>query len=84
MPADRPSQRPVTISTLGDLGERSELYAYCGSCHHSRRLDLAELRERYGLDLSLRRLRARLRCSRCGGRSVETFHVWDAGPHVRP
>ena len=57
--------------------------AYCNSCRHSSRLGLAELRERYGPDLSLKGLRARLRCSRCGGRSVEVFHVWDAGPHSR-
>jgi hypothetical protein len=80
MDAKQPRQRPIVIRTLGDLGERNELYAYCDSCRHSSQLDLAELRERYGPDLSLKTLRARLRCSRCGARSVETSHVWDAGP----
>jgi hypothetical protein len=78
-----PRQRPIVIRTIGDLGERNELYAYCDACRHSNRLDLAELREWYGPNLSLKALRRRLRCSRCGGRSVEVFHVWDAGPHAR-
>jgi hypothetical protein len=84
MDRDRPSQRPVSIRTIGDLSERNQLYAYCSRCRHSRQLDLAALRKRYGPDLSLKRLRVRLRCSRCGARSVETSHVWDAGPHGRP
>jgi DNA-directed RNA polymerase subunit RPC12/RpoP len=81
-----PSQRqqPVAIRTIGDLGERNQLYAHCQRCRHRRQLDLAALRERHGPDLSLTRLRARLRCSRCGARSVETRHVWDAGLHARP
>jgi hypothetical protein len=31
----------VPGSTLDDLTERDELYTYCGTCRHSRRLDLA-------------------------------------------
>jgi hypothetical protein len=73
-------QRPIAVEAIGDLGERGQLYAYCDACRHSVRLDLDGLRERYGAQLSLKRLRAKLRCSRCGGRSVETFHVWDNGP----
>jgi hypothetical protein len=84
MDRDRPSQRRVAIRTLGDLGEHNELYAYCDSCRHSRQLDLADLRERYGPELSLKGLRARLRCSRCGARRGQAFHVWDAGPRVQP
>jgi hypothetical protein len=78
------AQRPVAIRILGDLGERDQLYAYCSACRHNRRLDLAALRERYDPQLSLKSLRARLRCSRCGARSIETSHVWDAGPQGRP
>jgi hypothetical protein len=51
---------------------------------NARQLDLHALRERHGTQLSLKSLRARLRCSRCGARSIETSHVWDAGPHGRP
>jgi hypothetical protein len=82
MDRDRTSQRPVSIRTIGDLGERNQLYAYCSRCRHSRQLDLQALRERYG-EVSLTSLQARLRCSRCGARSVETTHVWDAGPPSR-
>ena len=83
MPGHRPSQWPVAIRSIGDLGERSHLYAYCNACRHSSELDLSALRERYGVQLSLKRLRARLGCSRCGARSVETMHVWDVGPPTR-
>jgi hypothetical protein len=83
MALDRTSQRTVATRTIGDLGERDQLYAYCSACRHSARLDLAALRDRYGPQLALKSLRARLRCSRCGARSIETSHVWDAGPHGR-
>ena len=75
----RPRQRTVAIRTLGDLGERDQLYAYCRTCRHSSLLDLAALRQHYGAQFSLTRLRARLRCSRCGARSADAFHVWDVG-----
>jgi hypothetical protein len=52
------------MRTLGDLGERDRLYAYCDTCRHSKQLDLAALRERYGPQLSLSSLQTRLRCSR--------------------
>ncbi len=90
MDANRSRQKPVAVRTkpvairaLGDLAERSQLYAYCAACRHSSQLDLAGLRERHGSDLSLRKLRARLRCSRCGAHSVDVMHVWDAGPPRR-
>jgi hypothetical protein len=70
-------QRPVAIRTLGDLGERDQLYAYCNVCRHSSALDVVALRERYGAQFSIT-LRSRLRCSRCGARSADAFHVWDA------
>jgi hypothetical protein len=73
------AQRPIAIQTIGDLGERDQLYAYCEVCRHGRQLDLAEPRERYGPELSLKGLRARLRCSRCGAGGGQAFHVWDMG-----
>jgi hypothetical protein len=72
-------QQPVVVRTLGDLGSRSKLVAYCTSCRRSRFLDLEALRTRYGAELALRSLRARLRCSRCGARRPEVMHVWDTG-----
>jgi hypothetical protein len=68
---------PVVIRSLGDLNDdRSKLVAYCTSCRRSQFLDLAALRTRYGAELSLCSLRARLRCSRCGARRPEVMHVW--------
>jgi hypothetical protein len=83
MDRDRTSQGPVAIRTIGDLGEHSQMYAYCNACRHSSELDLAALCERYGPQLTLTHLRARLRCSRCGARSVETFRVWNVGAPTR-
>ena len=76
------AQQPIAVRILGDLGERSQLYAYCNACRRSSQLDPAALCERYG-NLTLKRLRARLRCAGCGGRSVEMFHVWDVGSPTR-
>jgi hypothetical protein len=74
---DGPRQRPIAIRMLGDLGERERLYAYCNVCRHSGRLDLVALRKRYGAQLSLNSLRGRLRCSRCGARVAQAFHMWN-------
>jgi hypothetical protein len=63
--------RKVVIRTIGDLEGRSRLVAYCPSCRHRQFLDLEALRQRYGSELSLRSLRARLRCSRCEARRPE-------------
>ena len=76
-------QRAVAIRTLGDLGEQSQLYAYCDACRHSSQLDLAALRERCGPKLSFKSLRARLRCSRCGARSTRDFPCLGCRP-ARP
>jgi hypothetical protein len=69
----------LVVRTIGDLDESSRLAAYCPACRRSQFLDLVALRARYGADLSLRSLRARLRCSRCGARRPEVIHVWDNG-----
>ena len=70
-------QQKLVVRTIGDLEGCSKLAAYCRSCRHSQFLDLEALRTRYGADLSLQSLRARLRCSRCGCRRPEVMHVWD-------
>ena len=72
MDREGPRQRAVVIRTLGDLGEQSQLYAYCDACRHSTQL---ALRERCGPQLSLKRLQGRLRCSHCGARAAQTFSL---------
>jgi hypothetical protein len=74
MALDRTSQRTVTIRTIGDLGECDQLYAYCSACRHNSQLDLAALRERYGPQLSLKNMRARLACLHAEG-------CWAHFPH---
>jgi hypothetical protein len=71
--------RQLVVKTIGDLEGSSRLAAYCPACRRSQFLDLEALRARHGAELSLRSLRARLRCSRCGTRRPEVIHVWDTG-----
>ena len=77
-------QQKLVVRTIGDLKGCSRLVAYCTSCRRSQFLDLEALRARYGAGLSLRSLRARLRCSRCGARRPEVIHVWDNGARYAP
>jgi hypothetical protein len=83
MRREQASQEPVVIRTLGDLGERNELYAYCDACRHSRQLDLAALRDRYGPQLSLKRLQGSTALFALRRARGADFHVWDAGPNAR-
>ena len=72
-------QQKLVVRTIGDLEGCSRLVAYCTSCRRSQFLDLEALRKRYGAELSLGSLRARLRCSRCGARRPDMMQVWDNG-----
>jgi hypothetical protein len=70
--------QPRTISTLGDLkADHYELTGHCGAsveCRHSSKLDLDALIDRLGADFvsfgDPNPLAARLRCEKCGGRSI--------------
>jgi hypothetical protein len=78
-----PRQKPVTIRTIAEIGDHSQLYAYCDACRHRRQLDLAALRERYGPQLPLKRLQGRLCCSHYGARRrLFTFGMPDPTPEL--
>lgn len=53
--------------------DRFAIHAHC-PCGHGARLDL----ERLPADLTIERLRARLRCRACGGRAVGIRISWTA------
>jgi hypothetical protein len=69
--------------TLGQLADgRMSVTAYCeaNACHHSGRLNLGALAERYGRDFDFFavNLRPRMKCSKCDRRGA-TFIV---SPHL--
>jgi hypothetical protein len=61
----RNKTRTVVTRTLGDLSTGQRLWANCEHCGHSRKLDLDDLRTKYGTRMPLRRLDRMLRCRRC-------------------
>jgi hypothetical protein len=65
---------PIGSNSLGSLGEREVLHAYCRRCKRAERLDRSALLDRHG-DLHLRALRRRLRCTACGARDAEVIRA---------
>ena len=61
----------IRLETLGDLGDRHVLFAFCTSCDRSTRLSTERLAAVYGPGLSIAELRRRLTCSKCGERPRE-------------
>ena len=72
------TQQPLIVGTIDDLSEQQCLFAHCERCGHSGRLDLDELRERYG-PTTLPELRSRLCCNVCGTKLCRVLPVWDGG-----
>lgn len=62
----------TSSGTLRDMVGRFWLIAYCATepCEHSRRIDPADLADRYGLDHPIAPLLKRMRCEVCGGRGA--------------
>ena len=61
------------------LAEAVELIVYgasCNRCHETRRVDLAQLRDRLGPQFLVGDIRPRLRCSKCGTRKVIAVTLW--------
>lgn len=65
--------RTIVTRTLGDLSPEQRLWANCEHCGHSRKLDLDDLRTKYGTRLPLRRLGRMLRCRRCQQRAAKVM-----------
>ena len=70
-------RRPILVRRIGDLGERTRVFASCHRCQRTQVLDLEALCIRYGARLSLRRLGSMLRCTRCGARDCNVMQVFD-------
>lgn len=54
-------------------GDRATVFVQNLTCRHSDPLDIALLVERHGPEFTYADLRARLRCTKCGGREVQTI-----------
>jgi hypothetical protein len=68
------------------LAEAVELIVYgasCNRCHETRRIDLAQLRDRLGPRVLVGQIRRRLRCSKCGNRRIIVVTLCRAVPHDR-
>ena len=61
----------ITLDTIGDLGERHVLYAFCSMCRRDTQLETPRLAAVYGAGLRISELRKRLTCKKCGARSRE-------------
>jgi len=61
-----------TIQGIIDRGETIRAYCHNTSCHHNAVLDVLALRDRFGPDYRMRSdyLIPKLRCTKCGGKSV--------------
>ena len=56
--------------------EVTAIFAWCYACSRGEELDLDMLIERLGPDLPVPDVAKHLRCSRCGGKTVQTRPAW--------
>lgn len=59
----------TSFDTLGAIGERFVIFAFCGECRRDAKLDVQRLIARHGAALSINVLRQRVTCRRCGQRT---------------
>ena len=72
---------PSGLTTLGDLGARQVVVAFCEPCNRFALLNTRSLIARYGTGLTLAELKTRLCCTRCGTRSRTIRIVYSIGLH---
>lgn len=72
------SSKPVDELTLGEAVELIIYGASCNRCHETRRVDLAQLRDRLGPQFLVDDVRPRLRCSKCGNRKIICVTLWQS------
>ncbi len=61
---------------MSDLIERFQLYAVCTDCQRMERIDIQDLIERFGADLTIDSCRRRLRCRHCAQRTGDIRIVY--------
>jgi hypothetical protein len=70
------SERTAEELTLALAAELIYYGANCRACKETRSIDLAALAEKLGGDFLVRDVRPRLRCGKCGARSVIVTTLW--------
>jgi hypothetical protein len=70
------SSKPVDQLTLAEAVELIVYGASCNRCHETRRIDLAQLRDRLGPGFLVDDIRPRLRCAKCGNRRIIVVTLW--------
>jgi len=71
--------QPSGLTTLGDLGTRQVVVAFCEPCNRFATLNTRSLIARYSERFTLAELKARLCCTRCGTRSRTIRIVYSIG-----
>lgn len=64
------SDDPLRTLSLGSAWKEIVYTASCKDCNHWTRIDLKRLAAELGEQFPLHRLRARLKCSNCGGKRI--------------
>ena len=72
------SGKPAHQLTLAEAADLIVYGASCNRCHETRRVDLAQLRDRLGAHFRVGDVRLRLRCSKCGNRKVIAVTLWQS------
>ena len=65
----------ITVTTIGDLGPKFWLSAFCEARFHWGDLNREQLPDA----LELEQVKVKLRYSKCGNRNVLLYRGWDAG-----
>lgn len=72
------SSKTAEQLTLAEAIELIEYGASCNTCHETRRVDLAQLRDRLGPTFMVGDIRQRLRCAKCGNRRIIVVTLWQS------
>ncbi|WP_292174908.1 hypothetical protein [Mesorhizobium sp.] len=79
-----PMAKGWTFQSLIDAKMTVTAFCHWSPCNHSQKLDLAQLRDRYGPDSPAMAddLIPKLKCNRCGGTAVGVIYTPDTRPNA--
>ncbi|WP_292167178.1 hypothetical protein [Mesorhizobium sp.] len=77
-----PMAKGWTFQSMIDAKMTVTAFCHWSPCNHSQKLDLAQLRDRYGPDAPAMAddLISKLKCNRCGGTAVGVIYTPDTKP----
>ena len=62
-------------ATLGSVFERYKLNATCHDCGQSKKLDVGQLKDKYGDDFEIPRLSKMVKCTKCESPNGAVVHL---------